>query len=208
MNEEKENSQNAEFDENKGCGCGGGCGCESPLADDGDEFNEELQENLQENSCECENSQNDEIANLQRQLNEITDKFYRANADFDNIKKRLEREKSTAVEYAAEKFAKDLLPIIDALEEAAKIDIEGNELADKIEEGVKQCINLFLKTFEKYGITQISTEDGYESESGKFYPIQLVEKDGAKTNDIVQILQKGYLYKERILRPVMVILAK
>lgn len=208
MNEEKENLQNTEFDENKGCGCGGSCGCESPLADDGDEFGEELQENLQENSCECENSQDDEIANLQNQLNEITDKFYRANADFDNIKKRLEREKSTAVEYAAEKFAKDLLPIIDALEEAAKIDIEGNELADKIEEGVKQCINLFLKTFEKYGITQISTEDGYESESGKFYPIQLVEKEGAKTNDIVQVLQKGYLYKERILRPVMVILAK
>lgn len=207
MNEEKENSQNTEFDENKGCGCGGGCGCESPLADDGDEFADELENEL-ENSCECENSQDDEIANLQRQLNEITDKFYRANADFDNIKKRLEREKSTAVEYAAEKFAKDLLPIIDALEEAAKIDIEGNELADKIEEGVKQCINLFLKTFEKYGITQISTEDGYESESGKFYPIQLVEKEGAKTNDIVQVLQKGYLYKERILRPVMVILAK
>ncbi|MBQ7271190.1 MAG: nucleotide exchange factor GrpE, partial [Campylobacter sp.] len=44
--------------------------------------------------------------------------------------------------------------------------------------------------------------------SGKFYPIQLVEKDGAKTNEIVQVLQKGYLYKERILRPVMVILAK
>ena len=140
MNEEKENSQNAEFDENKGCGCGGGCGCESPLADDGDEFADEL-ENEQENSCECENSQDDEIANLQRQLNEITDKFYRANADFDNIKKRLEREKSTAVEYAAEKFAKDLLPIIDALEEAAKIDIEGNELADKIEEGVKKAVN-------------------------------------------------------------------
>ncbi|MBP3206625.1 MAG: nucleotide exchange factor GrpE [Campylobacter sp.] len=207
MNKEKENSQNAEFDENKGCGCGGGCGCESPLADDGDEFADELENEL-ENSCECENLQNDEIANLQRQLNEITDKFYRANADFDNIKKRLEREKSTAVEYAAEKFAKDLLPIIDALEEAAKIDIEGNELADKIEEGVKQCINLFLKTFEKYGITQISTDNGYESESGKFYPIQLVEKDGAKTNEIVQVLQKGYLYKERILRPVMVILAK
>ena len=207
MNEEKENSQNTEFDENKGCGCGGGCGCESPLADDGDEFADELENEL-ENSCECENSQDDEIANLQRQLNEITDKFYRANADFDNIKKRLEREKSTAVEYAAEKFAKDLLPIIDALEEAAKIDIEGNELADKIEEGVKQCINLFLKTFEKYGITPISTDEGYESESGKFYPIQLVEKDGAKTNEIVQVLQKGYLYKERILRPVMVILAK
>ena len=202
-NENSKNSQNAEFEENKGCGCGGGCGCESPLADDGDEFIEEI-----ENSCECENSQDDEIANLQSQLNEITDKFYRANADFDNIKKRLEKEKDTAVAYASEKFAKDLLPIIDALEEAAKIDIEGNELADKIEEGVKQCINLFLKAFEKHGITQISTDEGYESESGKFYPIQLVEKDGAKTNDIVQVLQKGYLYKERILRPVMVILAK
>ena len=53
MNEEKENSQNTEFDENKGCGCsGGGCGCESPLADDGDEFADELENEL-ENSCEC-----------------------------------------------------------------------------------------------------------------------------------------------------------
>ena len=201
--DEKTQNSAGEFEEKEHKNCGASCGCQSPLADDGDEFSEELQ-----SECECESAQDDEITKLQNELSEITDKFYRASADFDNIKKRLEREKTTAVEYAAEKFAKDLLPIIDALEEAAKIDIEGNELADKIEEGVKQCINLFLKTFEKYGITPISTDDGYESESGKFYPIQLVEKDGAKTNEIVQVLQKGYLYKERILRPVMVILAK
>ncbi|MDA3051158.1 nucleotide exchange factor GrpE [Campylobacter sp. JMF_02 ED1] len=201
--DEKTQNSAGEFEEKEHKNCGAGCGCQSPLADDSDEFSEEIQ-----SECECESAQDDEITKLQNELSEITDKFYRASADFDNIKKRLEREKTTAVEYAAEKFAKDLLPIIDALEEAAKIDIEGNELADKIEEGVKQCINLFLSTFEKYGITPISTESGYESESGKFYPIQLVEKDGAKTNDIVQVLQKGYLYKERILRPVMVILAK
>ena len=202
--DEKTQNSAGEFDEKEHKDCGCGCGCQSPLADDDDEFEQEAQEGCDENA----NLQENEIEKLQNELSELTDKFYRANADFENIKKRLEREKGTAVEYAAEKFAKDLLPIIDALEEAAKIDIEGNELADKIEEGVKQCINLFLSTFEKYGITPISIDEGYESESGKFYPIQLVEKEGAKTNDIVQVLQKGYLYKERILRPVMVILAK
>ena len=199
-NENSKNSQTDEFEAEQSCGCG--CGCNSPLADDGDEFEEEQE------VCAKGANLEEEIEKLQNELSELTDKFYRANADFENIKKRLEREKATAVDYAGEKFAKDLLPIIDALEEAAKIDIEGNELADKIEEGVKQCLDMLFKAFEKHGITQISTDEGYESESGKFYPIQLMEKEGAKTNDIVQILQKGYLYKERILRPVMVILAK
>ena len=51
---------------------------------------------------------------LQKQLEELTDKYYRANADFENIKKRFEKEKADIATYANEKFARDLLPVIDA----------------------------------------------------------------------------------------------
>ncbi len=147
-----------------------------------------------------------QIQKLQNELSEITDKFYRANADFENLKKRLEKEKDSAVAYASESFAKDLLPIIDALEEAAKIDVEGNELADKIEVGVKQCLSLFKKTFEKYGIVPIATDAGFDPSVHN--AISMIEAEGANSGDIVQVYQKGYMYKQRVLRAAMVVVAK
>ena len=64
---------------------------------------------------------------LQKQLEELTDKYYRANADFENIKKRFEKEKTDIATYANEKFARDLLPVIDALEMAVNFETEGDE---------------------------------------------------------------------------------
>ena len=64
---------------------------------------------------------------LQKQLEELTDKYYRANADFENIKKRFEKEKADIATYANEKFARDLLPVIDALEMAVNFETEGDE---------------------------------------------------------------------------------
>lgn len=147
-----------------------------------------------------------QILKLQNELSEITDKFYRASADFENLKKRMEKEKDSAVSYASEGFAKDLLPIIDALEEAAKIDVEGNELADKIETGVKQCIGLFIKAFEKYGIVPIATDAGFDPSVHN--AISMIEAEGANSGDIVQVYQKGYMYKQRVLRAAMVVVAK
>ena len=147
-----------------------------------------------------------QILKLQNELSEITDKFYRASADFENLKKRMEKEKDSAVSYASEGFAKDLLPIIDALEEAAKIDVESNELADKIETGVKQCIGLFIKAFEKYGIVPIATDAGFDPSVHN--AISMIEAEGANSGDIVQVYQKGYMYKQRVLRAAMVVVAK
>lgn len=147
-----------------------------------------------------------QILKLQNELSEITDKFYRASADFENLKKRMEKEKDSAVSYASEGFAKDLLPIIDALEEAAKIDVEGNELADKIETGVKQCIGLFIKAFEKYGIVPIATDAGFDPSVHN--AISMIEAESANSGDIVQVYQKGYKYKDRVLRAAMVVVAK
>jgi len=73
---------------------------------------EVAEENSQDSSDECQ----EEIKKLKEQISLLEDKYVRTNADFDNIKKRMEKEKSQAVSYAHEVFARDLLPIIDALE--------------------------------------------------------------------------------------------
>lgn len=163
---------------------------------------DEVAQNLDVQGDSC----GDEIIKLQNELSDITDKFYRASADFENIKKRMEKEKESAVSYANEKFARDLLPIIDALEEAIKIDTSGDELAQKIKDGVEQCVSIALKSFEKYGIEPISTDNGFNPEIHN--AINMVEVDGAKSGDIVQVYQKGYMHKNRVLRASMVVIAK
>ena len=161
--------------------------------------------------CECEeksdkNSQNDEVIKLQNELSELTDKFYRANADFENIKKRLEKEKLTAVAYASESFAKDILPVIDALEEALKIQTQGDDLASKIKDGVKQCLDMMLRSLEKQGIKQIKTDGKFDHNIHN--AINQVEDESKESGDIHQVYQKGYLYKDRVLRPAMVVVVK
>ncbi|MDO5045984.1 nucleotide exchange factor GrpE [Campylobacter sp.] len=143
---------------------------------------------------------------LQKQLEELTDKYYRANADFENIKKRFEKEKVELVNYANEKFARDLLPVIDALEMAANFNPEGDEFAAKIKEGINITIDQFKKCFEKHGVTAISTE-------GEFDPnvhnaMMRVESQDHESGAIVQVIQKGYLINGRVLRPSMVSVAK
>lgn len=171
-----------------------------------EDIKEEIFLNEENEEESIKDDRDDKIINLQNELSEITDKFYRANADFENIKKRLEKEKNIAVSYAGESFAKEMLPIIDALEEALKIEVEDNEFAKNIKKGIEHCANMMLNVFEKQGIMQISTD-------GKFDPnihnaISQIESEELESGDIAQVYQKGYMYKDRVLRPSMVVVAK
>ena len=96
---------------------------------------------------------------LEKKLKECEDKYIRAYAEFENIKKRLEKEKQTAIEYASEKFAKELLPVIDTLEMALKV--EEKEQFDKLKEGVELTLNKLIDVFEKHDITKISHANGF-----------------------------------------------
>ncbi len=134
--------------------------------------------------------------------------FLRAYADFENMKKRLEKEKYQAIDYASEKFAKDLLTPLDTLEMAlnsAKADVDANELLEKLKEGIELTLKNFITTFEKHNITKVETD-------GEFDPNvhnAVMQVDSAEHNSgqIVQELQKGYVLKDRLLRPSMVSIA-
>jgi molecular chaperone GrpE len=150
----------------------------------------------------------DKIAKLEAQLKESEDKYLRVHADFENIKKRLEREKYQAIDYASEKFAKDLLAPIDSLEmalQSANVNLDAAELLGKLKEGIELTIKNFNSTFEKHNISKIETD-------GEFDPnvhnaVMQVDSENHESGQIVSELQKGYMLKDRLLRPSMVSIA-
>ena len=162
---------------------------------------------LEEAEAEAEAVEN-EFDFLQTELAELKDKYARVHADFDNIKKRLEREKYTAVEYSNEKFAKDMIPVLDALDGAMKsIDSEGDkaELFDKLKEGIELTHKQFLTMLEKHGVTLVSHEEPFDPNIHN--AIQTVDSEDVKSGQIVQTFQTGYKYKSRPLREAMVVVA-
>ena len=163
--------------------------------------------------CEANEEQKDEslediISKLEEDLKQSEEKFLRVHADFENIKKRLEREKYQAIDYASEKFAKDLLTPLDTLEMAlasANVDLSAEELLQKLKEGIELTIKSFITTFEKHNIAKVDT-------TGEFDPnmhnaVMQVDSQNHESGQIVSELQKGYMLKDRLLRPSMVSVA-
>jgi molecular chaperone GrpE len=137
------------------------------------------------------------------------DEYIRVHADFENSKKRLEKEKATAVAYSNEAFAMDMLGVLDSLESAlGSVDqVEsGDDAIAKFKEGLELTKEQMLKALARNGVEEISTE-------GEFDPnihqaVMQMESPEHESGQIVQLLQKGYKMKERILRAAMVSTAK
>ena len=174
---------------------------------------EELQtqplENEEEQTQEAEQEEpQSETELLQKEVADLKDKYARVHADFENIKKRLEREKYTALEYANEKFAKDMIPVLDALDGAINsINSDGDkaELFDKLKEGVELTHKQLLTSLEKHGVTRVSHDEKFDPNIHN--AVQSVESEDVESGEIVQTFQTGYKYKDRPLREAMVIVA-
>jgi molecular chaperone GrpE len=120
------------------------------------------------------------------------------------MKKRLEKDKATAVAFANESFATDLLSVIDTFENALFTieQIEGDEAVDKIKEGMALTYEQLLKVLKKHGVEEIANEGVFDPHVHQV--VQQVESEAHDKNEIVQVLQKGYKLKDRVLRPSMV----
>ncbi|BCX79151.1 nucleotide exchange factor GrpE [Campylobacter sp. 19-13652] len=148
---------------------------------------------------------NDKALELESKLAEMTDKFYRANADFENLKKRTEKEKADIASYANEKFARDLLGVLDALQMGASFE-PADEFGAKIKEGIELSIAEFIKALAKHGVSEV--EVGGEFDPNIHNAVMHVDSDEHESGAIVQVLQKGYKINDRVLRPAMVSIAK
>ncbi len=173
---------------------------------------EETKQAQEQTEQEEQTQTNDECAELEQKLKECEDKYLRAHADFENMKKRLEKEKIQAIEYSLEKFAQDLLPVLDSLDMALaavqKDNLNAEDAVQELKKGIELTIEQFIKALNKNGIEVIEIEEGTEFNPHLHEAILQVEDAQKAAGQIVQTIQKGYKYKGRILRPAKVSVAK
>ncbi|MBL0687121.1 MAG: nucleotide exchange factor GrpE [Sulfurospirillum sp.] len=148
----------------------------------------------------------DELETLKEKVVHLEDKYIRVHADFENMSKRLEKEKQSAVAYANELFARDMLPVIDALDAASLLkegeDIKPEELFEKVKEGINLTVDQFKKSFEKHGIEVVHVDGDFDPNFHN--AVMQVDSEDKKSGEILQVFQKGYKIKDRVLRPAMV----
>jgi len=175
------------------------------------EIENEVETLQTEEVIETEETEVDELAQLKELVTEWEDKYLRTHADFENSKRLLAKDKMAAVSYANESFANDMLSVVDSFESAlASIDAtegeDGSDVLEKIKEGLELTYGQLTKVLEKNSIKAVDVE-------GEFNPdlhqaIMQVDSEEHEAGQIVQVLQKGYTIKERLLRPAMVSTAK
>jgi molecular chaperone GrpE len=149
-----------------------------------------------------------ELEIVSDELAALKDKYARVHADFDNIKKRLEREKYSALEYANERFAKDLIPVVDSLSMAigaSASEAEATVLLEKLKEGVELTMKQLLSVLEKHGVTPVDESEPFDPNIHN--AVQKVDSEEHESGAIVTTFQKGFRYKERTLRDAMVVIA-
>ncbi len=172
---------------------------ESTMKDD-----EKEQTDIKDEEGDIENLSNSEHL-LELKIKELQDQYLRTHADFENVKKRLEKEKAQALEYANQNLLRDILPVADTLDKALE-SANSLENGEKVAEGLNLTISNLLKILNKYGVELIDASNGFDPNLHD--AIMQVKNQEKEDGQIEQVLQKGYKYKERVLRPAMVSIVK
>jgi molecular chaperone GrpE len=145
-------------------------------------------------------------AELQKQRDEYYDLLLRKTAEFDNFRKRIERERQTLSEAAAADLIEELLPLVDDLERALKAET-GSEAADAYRRGVDLIHRRLLEILRKRGVRAIEAEgadfDPYYHQAVAHEPTQ-----GRREGEVIEEFRRGYMLGDRLLRPSMVKVAK
>lgn len=180
-------------------------GAHPPPADDAGE----AQETSGENAGEEENSLEQEIENLRRQLEAAREeaeanyqRFLRAQADFDNFRRRTRQEKEEMAKYASADLIASLLPVIDNFERAIEAG-KATEPASSLLQGVEMIYKQLKDTLATAGLEEIDCLgkpfDPFQHEAVMREPSEEHEE-----GTVIGVFQKGYRYKEKVIRPAMV----
>lgn len=177
---------------------------------DEDLTNEETMQNVDDGveSKEATDTPNDDqIVELKEQLAAMEDKFIRSQAEIANMHTRFKKEQETLLKYEGSKLAKAVIPAVDNLERALEVQASG-EAAEKLKTGVNMVLNTVVKALEENEIRSVG-KVGDTFDPSIHQAIQSVTADDEHPVDtIVAVLQKGYVLKDRVLRPAMVSVAQ
>lgn len=146
-----------------------------------------------------------EAQEKEQEIDRLKDLYLRAHAQMENLKKRTAKEKEDFAKYSQESLLLSLLPVVDNLEralEAAQNRSEA-EQTSVLQEGVTLTLKHFLEILEKAGVKPVEAQ-GVPFDPHFHHAVMQVETAEAAEGMVVEVLQKGYLLKDRLLRPAMV----
>jgi molecular chaperone GrpE len=132
-------------------------------------------------------------------------KLLYAMAEIENMRKRFERDKEEILKYAEADLLKDILPVLDNMERALSSSNVGD--VDDMKKGLDLIYRQFLDILKKRGLTQIDAK-GMAFDPLFHEAVEIVERDDVPEGMVVEEVQKGYLFKDRLIRPALVKVSK
>ena len=147
------------------------------------------------------------LSEAQATIKEQQDSVLRARADVENARRRAEMEVEKSRKFALERFAGELLPVVDNLERAIELTDGENEAVKPLLEGVEMTHKSFLSTIEKFGLSLIDPQ-GETFNPDLHQAMSMQESADHAPNTVMAVMQKGYQINGRLLRPAMVMVSR
>ncbi len=153
-----------------------------------------------------EGTGNADVKDMERKAEEYRDNWLRTAAEFENFKKRQEKQQTEFYKRAVEALARDLLPIVDSLERALSHGKESN-VPQSFIDGIELSRKSFMDVLEKHGVKPIPAE-GEKFDPNFHEAMMQQENPDVEENTVLTEAQKGYLLNDRLLRPSLVVVSK
>jgi molecular chaperone GrpE len=161
-------------------------------------------ETVQVSAAPAANDLEQQLSAAEAKLAEMHDAFMRAKAEGENIRRRAQEDVSKAHKFAVESFAEAMLPVRDSLEMALKVETPSIE---SLKEGVEMTLKQMTSAFEKNRLVEVLPAVGDKLDPMKHQAVAVVPAD-QEANTVVNVLQKGYMIADRLLRPAIVTAAQ
>ncbi len=166
---------------------------------------------LEEETEQCEENIEELKANYeasQKEVEELKDRLLRRQAEFENYKKRTQKEKDSIVAYASEGLVTDLLPSLDSFERALEVEIdEKDEKAKALYEGLELVYNQLSEILKNNGLEEVECLN-QKFDHNCHHAVVQQESDEHEEDTVIKVLGKGYKYKDKVIRPSMVMVSK
>lgn len=167
---------------------------------------EEIQDQSEEDKTNIEDGAK-ELDGLKNELEEYKSRFMRLSADFQNYKKRMEKERSDLYKFGSEKIVVDILPIIDNFERAIQASENKGEESASFLDGVEMIFKQFIEMLNKHGVQEIESIEK-EFDPNLHHAVMQEECEESESNMVTEVFQKGYTLNDKVIRPSMVKVSK
>lgn len=149
-----------------------------------------------------EHKKDKKLEELQNEINTLKDKNMRITAEMVNTLRRKDEETNRLLKYSNESLITELLPVIDNFERALNVDAKTTDI-ESYQKGMTMIYNSLKNILEKFEVKEIEAIDK-EFDPSYHQAVMQEEKEGTKENIVIEVLQKGYTYKDKVIRPAMV----